>query len=102
MNPEIKKFLQETLRAAGQTGLGDVIEAQMIKDLYTRLEDRLTTVSLSKLSEEKRLELEDMVENGENPDAVQAFLQKNIPNYQQVFGQALAEFRQTYIDAVKN
>ena len=103
MNPEIKKYLQELLRDAGQTGLGDAVENQMMEDLYTRLEDRLTITALSYLNADQVAELEGMSEGKKNAKftgTVEAFFKKHIPDYEQVFARVLLEFRNLYIEAV--
>ena len=98
MTPEIKKYLQELLRDAGQTGLGEEIENQMIEDLYSRLEDRLIITAMSHLSDAQQDELEKM---GKDKVKTEAYLRKHIPNYDQVFSQVLVDFRNLYIEGSK-
>lgn len=102
MNPEIKKFLQELLHDAGQTGLGEAIENQMIADLYTRLEDRLTVTALSYLNADQVKQLDGMTGgSAKYSNDVDAFFKKHIPDYEQVFAKALLDFRNLYIEAVQ-
>jgi hypothetical protein len=103
MNPEIRKFLQELLRDAGQTGLGSELENQMIEDLYSRLEDRLIVTALSCLDPDQRAQLEELSnqKSGDLSAETDAFFRKNIPDYDQVFARALVDFRNLYISAVR-
>jgi hypothetical protein len=98
MTPEIKKYLQELLHDAGQTGLGEEIENQMIEDLYSRLEDRLIITAMGHLSDAQQDELEGM---GKDAAKTEAYLRKNIPDYDKVFSQVLVDFRNLYIEGSK-
>jgi hypothetical protein len=101
MTPEIHRFLKELLIDAGQTGLGEEVENQLIEDLYSRLEDRLILTAMASLPPDKQRELEEIAANKkQDPKKVEAFLMENIPDYAKVIGTALADFRNTYIEAV--
>lgn len=97
MTPEIHEYLKQLLVDAGQTDLGEDLEEVMIQDLATRLEDRLTLAAVEKLPQEKQEELTTLAAEKENAQLVMEFLQKNIPDYDEVFAQALAEFREVYL-----
>jgi hypothetical protein len=99
MTPEIHEYLKQLLIDAGQTDLGPELEETMIQDLSTRLEDRLTLAAIEKLPQEKQDELTSMAENKENSKQVMEFLKKHIPDYDQVFAQALVDFREVYLGA---
>jgi len=99
MNPEIRKYLQQLLKDAGQKDLGAELEEEMLNDLHARLEDRLILAAMENLPQDKQNELGHMAENKENPDKIQAFLQKNIADYNGVFARALEAFRETYLGA---
>lgn len=99
MTPEIHEYLKQLLVDAGQTDLGAELEETMIQDLATRLEDRLTLAAVEKLPQEKQEELVALAAEKENAQQVMEFLQKNIPDYDEVFAQALTEFREVYLGA---
>lgn len=99
MTPEIHDYLKQLLVDAGQTDLGAELEETMIQDLSTRLEDRLTLAAIEKLPQEKQDELANLAQEKSNAPQVMEFLQKNIPDYDQVFAQALADFREIYLGA---
>ncbi|MCC7196705.1 hypothetical protein IT413_00740 [Candidatus Peregrinibacteria bacterium] len=99
MTPEIHDYLKQLLVDAGQTDLGTELEETMIQDLATRLEDRLTLAAVEKLPQDKQEELTNLAADKENAKQVMEFLQKNIPDYDEVFAQALADFREIYLGA---
>jgi len=103
MNSEIKNFLKQVLADGGQTGLAPAVEETMLEDLNNRLEDRLILTAMQKLSLEKQKELEKITldKTADNAPQIEEFLKNNIPDYEQVFTQALIDFRNTYVEANK-
>lgn len=110
MNPEIRAFLKQLLLDAGQTGLGEAIENQLIEDLYPRLEQRLILTAMLSLPTAKQQEAEQImakigaksdVPTASNTKKLEEFFKTNIQNYEKVFADALIDFRNIYIDAVK-
>ena len=101
MTPEIEQYLRELLREAGQTGLGGDLEKTLMADLYTRLEERLMLTALQHLTDEQQATLEKMAEDKKSQAEIQAFIQEKIPNYEEVFAQALIDFRNLYIEGGK-
>ena len=97
MTPEIRKYLKELLEEAGQKDLGSELEEQMMNDLNVRLEDRLILTAMENLTQEQQDEFGRMAEKKTDPARLQAFLQKNIPDYDNVFARALENFRETYL-----
>lgn len=97
MNTEIRKYLKQLLADAGQKNLDAALEEQMINDLNVRLEDRLILAAIDNLTQEQQNEFGRMAEDKVEPAKMQAYLQKNIPNYDNVFAQALIDFRETYL-----
>ena len=103
MNSEIKNFLKQVLADGGQTGLAPAVEEAMLEDLNNRLEDRLILTAMQKLSLEKQKELEKITldKTADKAPQIEEFLKNNIPDYEQVFTQALIDFRNTYVEANK-
>lgn len=98
MDPHIHSFLIELLHDAGQTDLGPELEEVMVQDLATRLEDRLVLVCVQYLSEAQQEEVKTIV----NTEEIMAYLKREVPDFEQVVAQALVDFREVYITAVKN
>lgn len=99
MTPEIHQYLKQLLVDAGQTDLGTELEEVMIQDLAARLEDRLILAAVEKLPQEKQEELANLASDKNNAKEVMDFLQTNIPDYDEVFAQALIDFREVYLSA---
>jgi hypothetical protein len=99
MTPEIHQYLKQLLVDAGQTDLGTELEEVLIQDLAARLEDRLILAAVEKLPQEKQEELTNLASDKNNAKEVMDFLQTNIPDYDEVFAQALIDFREVYLDA---
>lgn len=99
MNPEIHTFLKDLLKDADQTDLSPELEEQMIQDLNTRLEDRLILVAMDNLDIENQDKLAELSEANASPEDIQKFIQTNISNWEEVFANALIDFRNTYLGA---
>ncbi len=97
MTPEIREYLLELLKEAGQTDLSDEVREQLLQDLNSRLEERLTLTVMEQLSPEKVEEIQALVERNGSPEEVSTFLKTNVTNYEEVFGTALVEFRNIYL-----
>ena len=102
MNPQIKEFLKDVLKDAGQTDLPENLEEQMLKDLNTRLEERLILVALEHLAPDKQQELEELSKNNADASSLENFVKENVPNWEKVFADALIEFRNLYISATNS
>ena len=105
MTPEIKQYLKLILEEAGQTNLPEAVEEQLLKDLNTRLEDRLILKAMAALSEEKQIQLQNLANKEmtekEQQAILEKFLQENIPNYTKHFQDTLSEFKALYIKGSK-
>jgi len=99
MNQDIRAFLQKLLKDAGQTDLGPELEEQMVQDLNSRLEDRLILSAMDNLSPEHQDELGKMAEDKASAKDLEAFVKTNVTNWEEVFSNALNEFRETYLGA---
>jgi hypothetical protein len=97
MDPNIHSFLVELLHDAGQTDLGPELEEVMVQDLAPRLEDRLVLTCTQQLSAEQQEEVKEITDT----DQVMMYLRNTIPNFEEITAQALVDFREVYIKAVK-
>ena len=97
MDSNIHSFLVELLHDAGQTDLGSELEEVMVQDLAARLEDRLVLVCAQYLSEAQQEEVKTI----NDTETVMAYLKQEVPDFETVVAQALADFREVYIAASK-
>ena len=97
MDTNVKNFLKQLLQDGGQTGLPIEIEEQLLEDLNQRLEQKLILVAIDNLVPEKQAELHEMTEKGGKPEEIMIFLRANIVDLDQLFRNAMEEFRNTYL-----
>jgi len=97
MENNVRVFLQELLKDAGQTNLSPELEEQMIQDLNSRLESRLILTAMENLSPEQQDELGKMAEENVDPKSMESFIKTNVADWEKVFSRVLLEFRDTYL-----
>ena len=98
MNNIIDEFVIRLLEEKGIANLEPVVVDQMKLDLASQVEDYINVALIEQMSPETLKEF-DKVLSKKKPEAIQDFLQKNIPDLDQVIGDALLRFRITYIGA---
>lgn len=96
---EIKSFLESLIQDANMT-LDDITKEEMIKELYARLDSYLTTVIVDNLPAEYLEAFMKMNEEKKSKEEINAFLTEKLPNAQEVFTSAFADFRQLYLNNV--
>jgi hypothetical protein len=94
ITPEIRVFLEKLLLDKKIDVSGELKE-QMIADLNDRLEVRFSQLIIEHLSVDELDELGEIAEEGS--DAVQAFLRKHIKNIDQIFGEAMSDFAEVFL-----
>lgn len=103
MNPQltsnqvIEDFLQKLLEEAGMDTASPEVREQMFKDLKLRLNDRLFGTVIANLIDEKLTEFRQITEKEISEEELQKFIDANIPNAQEVFAQAMTDFRKDYL-----
>lgn len=97
---EVKNFLEGLLKDAGMTTLDDNMRKQMIKELYARLDNYIASVIIDKLPPEYLDEFIRMNEEKKSQAEIEQFLKDKMPNAQEVFRNAFADFRDLYLGNV--
>lgn len=98
--PEVRNFLEGLLQDAGMTTLDEGMREEMIKELYARLDNYITSAIVSKLPPEHAEAFISLNEEKKSQEEIQAFLQDKLPNAQEVFALAFSEFRDLYLGNV--
>ena len=96
---EIRSFLESIMLDANMT-LDDVTKEEMIKELYARLDSYLTTVIVDNLPAEHLEAFMKLNEEKKPKEEIDGFLREKMPNAQEVFTNAFADFRQLYLKNV--
>lgn len=94
--PEMRTFLEGLLDDAGMNVPPDLKE-EMINDLYARLEHKLVAAAAEKLKPEDLEEFQKLLEEKKSQEELQKFLTGRLQNAQEIFAQAISEFRDAYL-----
>ena len=97
----MEAFILQLLHDKGlPADLDEGVQAQLVKDLTNRLVDMINRRVIDTLSEEQAQELEKLIDqNPDNPQAIQEFIDKNVPDKQEIATKAMFEFRTLYLGA---
>lgn len=96
---EIRAYLEGLLADANMT-IDDSVREEMIKELYARLDNFITTAIVDNLPPEHLDNFIKMSEDKKPQAEIEAFLKEKMPNYQEVFTRAFAQFRDLYLGNV--
>ncbi len=96
---EIRGYLEGLLADANMT-LDPSMREEMIKELYARLDTFITTTVIDTLPPEHLDSFIKLNEDKKPQPEIEAFLKEKMPNYQEVFTKAFAEFRDLYLGNV--
>lgn len=96
---DIRAFLDGILTDANMT-LTDSMREEMIKDLYVRLDNFITGIIIDRLPDQYYDEFIKLNEERKSQAEIEEFLKSKIPDYQTVFRDAFAQFRELYLGNV--
>lgn len=88
------------LTDAGMTSLDTGMHEEMIKELYARLDNYLTSTIVDNLPPEHLETFIKMNEEKKSKPEIEQFLKEKMPNSQEVFAKAFIDFREEYLGNV--
>ena len=95
----MKELLEQLLSEAHpQATLPPILREKMLLDLAIQLEQRLFETVAEHLDAEQTLLLSNALTQPENYPAIEAILNNNVPNYQQVLVDVYQQFRKEYLE----
>lgn len=97
---EIKTFLEGLLADAGMRALDEGMKEEMVKELYARLDNFITSIIVENLPPEHLDAFIKMSEEKKPREEVEGFLKEKLPNAPDVFAKALLDFRDLYLGNV--
>lgn len=97
---EVRNFLESLLQDAGMTALDTEMKEEMLKELYTRLDNFLTSTIIDNLPAEQLDTFIRMNEEKRSKTEIEQFLQEKLPNVSEIFSRAFMEFRDLYLGNV--
>lgn len=97
---EIRTFLEGIIGEANMTSLDAAMHEEMLQQMFSRLDQHLTSVIMENLPQDKLDEFIKMNEEKKPQEEIQAYLQQQIPNVQDIMTNAFTEFRNVYLGSV--
>lgn len=98
---EIRAYLEELLEE-GNIMVRDEIKEKMLGELFIELDNYLRTKVFQYLPQDKQKEFIEFAKTNPAPEAVTDYLQKNLPDVQEIFAKAFDEFREMYLESADN
>lgn len=94
----MEQFIKDLLKEKGlPANLEPAVYDRLVKDLSERVEKIVNKRLIDSLSDEQFDQLEKLSASSPNEQAVQDFINANVPNKDKIVALALAEFRQLYL-----
>ena len=93
----LEDFLNLLLDEGGMDTVAPEVRSQMHADLQKRLNERFFATMISVLPEAKVTELRELSATDTTGEAMEKFIQENIPQAQEIFSEAMITFRKDYL-----
>ncbi len=102
--PEIRGFIENLIREAGITPIDDAMNEEIILEIYSRLDNFITTTITENMPPEHLDEFIKLNEENRPKEEIEAFMREKMPNSQDIFAKAFVDFRDIYLGnvAIKN
>lgn len=97
---DIKQYLDGILQEAGMLTLDDKTREAMIEELFTQLDNYLASLIVKNLQPADLETFIKLNEEKKSKEEIEAFVKEKLPNAQQIFSNALVDFRNLYLDNV--
>ena len=98
--PDVRVYLDGLLEDVGITPVDEAMKEEMIKELFARLDNYITTTIIDNMPEEHIDAFIKMNEDEKPQKEIEEFLKEKMTNYQEVFSKAFADFRELYISNI--
>lgn len=95
--PEVIKFLENLLTEANIEPIDEAMREQLLLELYSRLDNFLTTTIMENMPPEKLDEFIKMNEEKRSREDLDKYMRENIPDGEMVFAKAFVDFRDIYL-----
>ena len=95
-SPVLEQFADRLLEEKKMVGLDPVILKQAKEDILAKAEEHIKATIFSNIPGAKLEEFNTLMDANDET-ALKNFIQKEIPNLEQVIAQSLLEFRHTYL-----
>ncbi len=95
--PEVIKFLDNLLAEANIVPIDEQMREQLLLELYSRLDNFITTTIIENMPPEKLDEFIKLNEDKRPRKEVDQYMRENMPNSEEVFAKAFVDFRDIYL-----
>ena len=100
ISAEVRTFIEGLLKDAGMTTLDNEMKEEMIKELFARLDNHITSTIIANLPAEKLEQFIKLNEDKKPKEDVEQFLKDSMPNHAEVLSKGFMEFRDLYLGNV--
>lgn len=97
---EVRAYLEGILQDAKMLSLDDQMKEEMIKEMYVRLDNYMTSVIVDAMPQDQIETFIKLNEEKKPKTEVEQFIKDHIPNAQELFTKAYVEFRDLYLGNV--
>ncbi len=94
---EVRTYLEGLLADANIIFKDDGVREEMIKELFARLDQYLAGIIVENMPDEHLEAFMKMNEENKTKEESEAFIKEKMPNSQEVFAKAFADFRALYL-----
>lgn len=95
--PEVIKFLDNLLAEANIEPIDEQMREQLLLELYSRLDNFITTTIMENMPPEKLDEFIKLNEEKAPREELDKYMRENIPESEAVFAKAFVDFRDIYL-----
>lgn len=97
---EIRSFIEGLLTDANMSTLDAEMKEEMVKEVFARLDNYITSAIVDNLPENKLEAFIKLNEDKKSKEEIENYLKDNMPNAQDVFAKTFQEFRDLYLGGV--
>lgn len=94
---EVRTYLEGLLTDANMLFKDDGVKEEMIKELFARLDQYLAGIIVENMPDEHLEAFMKMTDENKSKEESEAFIKEKMPNSQEVFASAFADFRALYL-----
>lgn len=97
MNSELEPFVRSIIDKKGLIGITAEVKEQLVSDLNEKLNDQINRAMISALPDDKVDQLNEMLDKGDDEEAIQRFITDSGIDVKQITLNTLVAFRNLYL-----
>lgn len=100
-NKDLREFVTSIINEKGISVTSDEVKEQLVDDMMHRLLDIIDKEVLNTMSDQDVDKLNQMLDEGESDETVQAFIASVVPEVSQIIARTTIRFRNAYLNSEK-